>query len=290
MLVRSSRRASLRARSAVLAILAVSGSISTRAQAANDDKNDKKACATAAEDAQRARNESKLISAKDYLEICTRPVCPAPIRKDCEGWSAEIEKAMPTIVISAKDDGGGDILDVKVSVDGNVIANKLDGSAVPVDPGAHLFRFEKQNGDAEPVEQKVVIKESEKDRKIEVHMHVAAAKPAPAPAVQPAIEPEPKSSPPIAGYISSAVAVASLGVGVFFYVSAKHDIDDLKGQCAPFCNSSQVDPIQTKIIVSDVALGVGVVAAAAAVYFFVSHGHSSASAKVGSAPTLAFTF
>ncbi|MGH7280149.1 MAG: hypothetical protein ACRELY_01375, partial [Polyangiaceae bacterium] len=86
------------------------------------------------------------------------------------------------------------------------------------------------------------------------------------------------------------VAVAGIGVGVFFYVSAKSDIDDLKGSCAPFCNSSQVDPIQTEIIVSDVALGVGVVAAAAAVYFFVTHGHGSATAKVGAAAPLSFTF
>ncbi|MGH7285328.1 MAG: hypothetical protein ACRELY_27720, partial [Polyangiaceae bacterium] len=185
----------------ICTILVIFGSISTRALAANDDKNDKndkKACATAAEDAQRARNEGKLVSAKDYLDICTRPVCPAPVRKDCEGWSADNEKAMPTIVVSAKDDSGADLLDVKVSVDGNVIANKLDGTAIPVDPGAHLFHFEKQGGDAEPVDQKIVIKESEKDRKIAVLIHVAA-KPAPAPAPPPSSEPGPKSSPPIAG-------------------------------------------------------------------------------------------
>ncbi len=275
---------------AICTIIALSSSISTRAFAADKDKNEKRACATAAEDAQRARNEGKLISAKDYLDICTRPLCPAPVRKDCEGWSAEIEKAMPTVVVAAKDDNGGDIVDVKVSVDGNVITNKLDGLSIPVDPGAHLFRFEKQSGDADPVEQKIVIKEAEKDRKIDVHMHVAPPPPEAAPAPPPVIAPEPKSSPPIAGYVASAVAVAGLGVGAFFYVTAKSDIDDAKGTCAPNCDSSRVDPIQTKIILSDVALGVGVVAAAAAIYFFVSHGHSQASAKVGSAAPLSFTF
>ncbi|MEO8796270.1 MAG: hypothetical protein ABI551_00160 [Polyangiaceae bacterium] len=267
------------------------------ASAAGDEK---KACALAAEQAQRLRNEGKLGEALDQLRICTRDICPAFVKSDCGPWRAEVETALPSVLVKAKDDGGEATSDVKVTVDGIVRAEKLDGEPLDVDPGAHLFHFDREGAD--PIEQKLVVKEGEKSRAIDLsfHLHptnaVAAAPAAPAAAVAP---PPPKAhhSLPIAGFVASGVAVAGLTVGTIFYLSAKSDIDRLKETCAPACASSQVDPIGPKIVVSDVALGVGVVAVAAAVYFFVTHDYSGkASTHVGAAAPnaapagLSFTF
>ena len=50
-----------------------------------------------------------------------------------------------SVVPAAKDKKGRDIVDVKVSIDGKVVTETLDGKALPVDPGVHTFRFETKN-------------------------------------------------------------------------------------------------------------------------------------------------
>ncbi|MEO8797250.1 MAG: hypothetical protein ABI551_05135 [Polyangiaceae bacterium] len=278
-----------------LLLVPVLVTLAANASAAGDEK---KACALAAEQAQRLRNEGKLGEALNQLRICTREVCPSFVKSDCDPWRAEVEKALPSVLVKAKDDNGEATSDVKVTIDGIVRAEKLDGEPLDVDPGAHLFHFDREGAD--PIEQKLVVKAGEKSRAIDLsfHLHptnaVAAAPAAPAAAPLP---PKAHRSLPIAGFVASGVAVAGLTVGTIFYFSAKSDIDGLKETCAPACGSSQVDPIGPKIIVSDVALGVGVVAAAAAVYFFVTHAYpGKASAQVGTAAPraapagLSFTF
>ncbi len=293
----SLRPTGLRARSGCARLLVPVFVLVTLAGNASAAGDEKKACALAAEQAQRLRNDGKLSEALDQLRICTRDVCPAFVKSDCGPWRAEVENALPSVLVKAKDDGGEATSDVKVTIDGIVRAEKLDGEPLDIDPGAHLFHFDREGAD--PIEQKLVVKEGEKSRVIDLSFHLRpanAAVPAPAAAVAPP-PPERHRSLPIAGFVASGVAVAGLTVGTIFYFSAKSDIDGLKETCAPTCASSQVDPIGPKIVVSDVALGVGVVAAAAAVYFFVTHDYSGkASAHVGAAVPkaapagLSFTF
>lgn len=295
----SSRRPrGLRARSGRALLLVPAFVLVTLATNASATGDEKKACALAAEQAQRLRNEGRLDEALDQLRICTRDVCPTFVRSDCGPWRAEVEKALPSVLVTAKDDAGEATSDVKITIDGVVRAEKLDGEPIELDPGAHLFHFDREGAD--PIEQKLVVKVGEKSRAIDLRFHlhpVKALTPAPAPAA--AVAPTPPRahrSLPVAGFVASGVAVAGLTVGTIFYFSAKSDIDGLKDTCAPACASSQVDPIGPKIIVSDVALGVGVVAAAAAVYFFVTHDSGKARAQVGTAAPrpapagLSFTF
>ncbi|MEO8877696.1 MAG: hypothetical protein ABI461_19035 [Polyangiaceae bacterium] len=248
--------------------------------------DEKKVCAIAAEQAQRLKNDHKYREAHDQLLICTRSVCPSFVRSDCEPWLTEVEKATPSIVVGAVDESGADVVDVRVLIDGVSHAEKLDGMELPVDPGAHQFHFERTTAGFDPIEQQIEIHDGEKMRKVRVtfHAHVDPAKAAAAAkaAEKPVAPPPPASSPPILGYVAAGVSLVALGAGGYFYLSAKSDIDDLKGSCAPRCKDSQVSPIDTKIIVSDIALGLGVVAAAAAAYFFVAHSHTtSTAARVG---------
>jgi hypothetical protein len=43
---------------------------------------------------------------------------------------ADLERAQPTVVFDVKDDAGNDLTDVKVTVDGNPLADKLTGTAL----------------------------------------------------------------------------------------------------------------------------------------------------------------
>ncbi|HEX6763919.1 MAG TPA: hypothetical protein VF103_00540, partial [Polyangiaceae bacterium] len=54
----------------------------------------------------------------------------------------QIRIAMPTVVFEAHDKSGATVSAVKVTMDGKVIAEKLDGSPLYVTPGKHTFEFE----------------------------------------------------------------------------------------------------------------------------------------------------
>jgi hypothetical protein len=85
---------------ALFAMLALSLAVSI-ARAAAADPPPKAACAHAAEDGQRLRTEGKLREARESFTACAAERCPALVRSDCSGWLAEVEAAVPTVVIRA---------------------------------------------------------------------------------------------------------------------------------------------------------------------------------------------
>src|SRR4051794_12629458 len=103
---------------------------------------EKKACAVASEKAQALRSEGKMIAARELLLVCARDICPTVVRKDCSRWVAEVDEALPSIVVAAKDEDGHDVTDAKVFVDDQPFSDSLDGKAQPIDPGAHVVRLE----------------------------------------------------------------------------------------------------------------------------------------------------
>ena len=85
----------------------------------------------------------------------------------------------------------------------------------------------------------------------------------------------------------------SIGVGVVGFAAmgvligvAGGDLNQLRTTCAPQCDPSDVDAVHTKLVVADVALGVGIagVAVAAIALIVANTGHSDskrATALVG---------
>jgi len=103
--------------------------------------DDKSVCVAAYSSAQDLRAASKLVEAARELRTCASASCPAFISRDCSTWLAEVESSTPTIVLSAKDDGGKDLTSVRVEVDEAPLADHLDGIAVAINPGLHHFVF-----------------------------------------------------------------------------------------------------------------------------------------------------
>jgi hypothetical protein len=244
---------------------------STPAHAGSEDM---KACAAAAEKGQRLRNDGKLKEAREQLVICARNVCPGVIRKDCEPLLNELDSRVPTVVIAAKDAAGNDVIDVRVTIDGTVVASKLDGKAITIDPGAHTIRYEHDGSVA--IDANVLVHDGEKDHVLNVVFEPIAAKKedgTPVPVEKEKEKPQQpeKSGPPIGGFVLGGVGVVAVGSFVFFDLSAKSSADDLRTTCAPRCAQSDVDSINTKIIVADVSLGAGVVALGVATWLIVSH-------------------
>jgi hypothetical protein len=161
------------------------------------------------------------------------------------------------------------LVDVTVSIDGVVVANKLDGKPIPVDPGAHTFHYESATV-AVPIEEHMLIREGETNRTVTVTFPAP-----PAPVAIPATAaflPRARSS---LAYILGGVGVVTIGLGAALGLSANADVSTAReaapAGCAPNCPESRVDPIKTKYVLADVSFGVGIVSLGVATYFFFAH-------------------
>ena len=142
--------------------------------------DEKGVCLAKHRESQIARQAGRLIAAHESLLVCSRETCPTEIRTDCGGWLQDVAQLTPSIILSARTTQGDESA-VHVTMDGQLFTGRLDGKAVDVDPGEHVFRFELAPHD--PVEQKVIVRESEKGRIISVQL---GKKDAPALPVEPA--------------------------------------------------------------------------------------------------------
>lgn len=217
-------------------------------------------CNAAYEKAQVLRRARKLRAARDELLTCSQSKCPGAITADCGPWLKEVETSMPSVVIVARDASGNDVPAVRVSVDGVMVAPRLTGVPIDVDPGEHVFTFEPEQG--QRVDQTLLVNVGEKNRLVQVPIRPAAKaaggdRPADKPSDQPPPDEGRRPGSIVPGVVVGALGVASLGASVGLYVSAKGQINGLRSTCAPSCSSSQVDPIKTKGIASDVTFGVG---------------------------------
>jgi len=180
-------------------------------------------CISAADKAQSARDDGRYRAARDGFATCARAVCPKVVADSCTKWARELEDAMPTIVLSAKDSRGADVSDVSVTFDGAPLASTLDGKPVEVDPGAHRLRFEHEGSPS--IERAVVIKAGEKLREISVTF--ASSAPV-AVASVPETKPSGGSSTlgrTVTTIVLGVVAGGALAGGVAFGLASQGDAD-----------------------------------------------------------------
>jgi hypothetical protein len=199
-------------------------------------------CVEANTQAQKLRRESKLAAARHELETCSIASCPAMVRSDCTARLDELQKAQPTLVLDIKNGKGDDLTDVKVTVDGQPFPVTLDGTAVPIDPGQHLFIFEATG--FEPASKTLVIKEAEKDRRERIVMRRTASGTGESSSAtsgattlpdEPAVDTEQTQglgTQRWLGVIAGGVGVAGVAVGSIFGLMASSEWNAQKSACA----------------------------------------------------------
>lgn len=198
---------------------------------------EKEACLAASVEGQQSRAAGKLVEAKEKFLVCAREVCPPIVRQDCSTWNDEVAKVIPTVSVGVKDAQGHDMFDVRVSVDGRVVTEHLDGKSFPIDPGTHVVRAE--DGAHAPVEERILVKEGEKARP--VNLKFAAPKPQgdakpgdPAPE-SPGADESPGRSP--FPFVVLGVGVAATAVGIGLHFKGKGDFpsncDETTKVCSP---------------------------------------------------------
>jgi hypothetical protein len=194
-------------------------------------------CLAASESSLALRNQHKLREARAQSLICAAASCPADVRDECARRVAEVNTAIPTIVFAAKDAAGSDLIAVKVTMDGQPIAERLEGTAFSIDPGAHTFTFEAPGQSA--IQKQLVIREGEKDRR-EAIIFGGAAPPVPPPAAslistsepaQPAANSSGLGTQRILAIVAGGVGVVGLGLGIGYGARAMSKHDDASKAC-----------------------------------------------------------
>lgn len=238
----------------VLALALAPAGASASPPPARGDATD--ACIQASDEGQVLRDQGKLIAARARFLACSRESCPRLVRTDCTSWLSDADARIPSVVLSAQDPSGRDVADVKVTLDGAKLTDHLEARAIPLDPGEHRFRFERPGLPA--VEETLILREGELRRAVAVHFGAGSGP-----------TPPPPSPGPTRGTIAAAATLGALGIAggaVFAYLAAtaKSDADHLRATCAPNCDPAAVDPVRTRLIGANVALGLGIASAAAA--------------------------
>jgi hypothetical protein len=234
-------------------------------------------CIQAAEQGQAARQSNDLLGARTLFAQCAAPQCPAVVRRDCGAWLEDATRQTPSVVLGARDAQGRDMLDAVASIDGVVVARRLDGSPIEINPGPHSVRVEVSGAPAATLD--VVVRAGEKNRTIVLSLVRPAAPPlavSPAPAPLPAPGPGPAAprdsvghGVPLGAWLLGGVALAALGVFTTFAIIGKNDADSLRGSCAPGCSPGDVSAVRTKLLIADVALGAAAVSAAGATWIAI---------------------
>ena len=254
-------------------------------------------CLAASDASLRFGNDHKLRAERSQLLVCAAATCPADVRKECLSRVDEVNPQIPTIVFSAKDPKGADLSAVKVTMDGEVLSERLEGTALSIDPGEHSFTFEAAG--QPPVTKKLVIVEGQKDRRELVTFGAdqpGTGTPMTAPS-QPAL-PAPSAESGGAGMgtqkvlalVAGGIGVVGLGIGTAFGVVALSKKSDAQNVCPNQCSTPDgVDKWNSATStgnVSTVALIVGGVGiAGAAVLWFTAPRTTASGPQVGLGPT-----
>lgn len=177
-------------RPAFLAACIACATLSAQGSAHADTKSD---CVAAADQGQSLRDDGKYRRAREAFATCSRDVCPKVVVQSCSQWLHDLDGAMPTVVLGAKDDQGNDVAAAHVTVDGQPLTDTLDGKPVPIDPGMHALRFEHPG--SQPAEADVVIRAGEKNREVSVTLHAVAPGTGAPPQAPAPSAPVPESTP-----------------------------------------------------------------------------------------------
>jgi hypothetical protein len=249
--------------------------------------------------AQAQEQSGRLVEAKDLYATCGRTACGTFLARACTEKFTQLDADTPSIIPVVTDESGAPRGDVQVKVDGVLVAQRLDGRALRMEPGIHEVSFVADGRTF--ATQQVMIVQGQRNRTIAVSMrgassnHAVAAKPAAPMATAPkempkasvpmkevAETPAPAPEPePVAASSSSRGrslvlplvlgGVGLAGIGGFATLTAWGRKDnDLLGECSPNCPQSSVDHIRRLYIAADISLGVGIAALGTATYLFLT--------------------
>jgi len=236
-------------------------------------------CSAAYERTQTEKLAGHYVAAAAAALECSQLQCNSAIVQECVRFYSALETETPTLVFSARKAEGGELTDVRVEMDGKVVAEQITGRPISADPGPHNFVF------VHPKRGLLRLSETarvgDKARVLEVTFAdpnaKAKAKDAAAPATSGGV--------PVMTYVLGGVGVVALGGFAYFRISGVNDYNSMNESCSPNCNPDDVDPVRKKFTYSYVSLGVGAASiVGAAAFYFAGRSSGGSSVQAGITP------
>ncbi len=141
-----------------------------------------------------------------------------------------VNAAVPTVVFAVSDGAGHALSDVKVRMDGEVLAERLDGTELAVDPGSHVFSFE-SSGWA-PKTETIILYEGDKLRRESVTLASLGA------SSDGNATSDAGHQRRVLGLVSGGVGVAGLLVGSIFGAMTFSAWSDVTSKCPSYVGCS----------------------------------------------------
>lgn len=226
-------------------------------------------CATAHESGQKAEQGGRLRKAVEQFTACAADDgCPDVIRKDCMALRDEANEALPTVTFAVSD-GAHEVTNVRVFVDDELVMSRLDGLAVPLDPGRHRLKLVLPQGRV--IASEVLLHEGQKNRLISVQTAKPPTPPAATDAAAVDGQPSRRTSSP-ALWAASGVGVSALALGTTFALFGRAE-EQAVADCAPRCTPAMranLDRARRDYLVANIGFGVAGAAAATAIVLYLA--------------------
>jgi hypothetical protein len=222
-------------------------------------------CVAEHEQSQIARMKESLVAARAAALRCSQEECPALLRADCVQWFTELDREVPSVVISVRA-GASDISGATVQIDGHTAPHALEGQLLELDPGPHLVEVLRAGEPA--LERRVVLAAGEKARLL-VFEVPGNTSPTAAVPLSP-LPPRPTHRPvPTMTWVLSGSALAAAGTASVLGLLALSERNQLerapeKGGCSPYCSDAQVAPVHHLTLAADVLFGLAAASAVGA--------------------------
>jgi hypothetical protein len=222
-------------------------------------------CSAAYERSQVEKLAGHYVAARAAALECSQLECNSAIVRECVRMFEALEQDTPTLVFSARKAEGGELIDVRVEMDGKVVAEQITGRPFSVDPGQHEFVFVHPERGRKQVSETARV--GDHARVIEVTFTDPNAKPAPVVTpLTPDLPPPTRRSGgvPVMTWVLGGVGVAAAGAFVYFRASGVSDYNEYNSTCSPYCNPGDVDAVRQKFLLSYISIGVSVASLAGA--------------------------
>jgi len=131
---------------------------------------DKGACADAFEASQTHRRDGRLKASRKAALTCSQEACSKAIRDECSRWLPELDAMIPSMIVAAKDAHGSDVGSARLFVDDDLVADRLDGKPIELDPGKYELRIEPAEGT--PATQSIILTQGQRGRVVEFRTDV----------------------------------------------------------------------------------------------------------------------
>ncbi|HXI58019.1 MAG TPA: hypothetical protein VNO55_18265 [Polyangia bacterium] len=186
--------------------------------------------------AQALRRQNHFASARERLERCAVESCPAMIWDDCTRRLDDLKVAQPSLVFEVRSPSGAEIVIVRVSIDGQLLTDHLDGTPLNVDPGLHAFTFDVPAGPT--VTTRLMVQEGEIARHERVI--IGSVSPPTVAAISPVATDMPLAPPvqkrglgtrQVIGLSAAGLGVVSAVIGAVYGLKARSAWSEVKNDC-----------------------------------------------------------